>query len=86
MRAQSRRFKNSIIKLAISKTVVCLIMGKSFIVKDGADVHACETWRQRCLILSDQYFMIVKFDISNLIKKNISHVIQHSRLLLKDST
>ena len=48
--------------------------GKSLIVKDGADVPACETLRQKCLILRDQYFLIVESDIPNLIKKkNLSH-------------
>lgn len=67
MCAQSRSFKKSIIKLA------CLIVGKSHIAKDGADVRACETPRLRCLILRDQYFMIVESDIPNLItEKNVS--------------
>lgn len=72
--AQSQRFKNSVIKLSISKTVACLIVGKSLIVKDRADVHACETPRQRCLTLRDRYCMIVRSDNPNLIqKRNPSH-------------
>lgn len=72
MCAQSRRFKNSIIKPVFSKTVACLIVGKGLIVKDGASVRACETPGQRCLILRDQYFMTVEFDIRNLITKSLT--------------
>lgn len=42
---------------------------ESYCKKNGTSVYACETPRQRCLILQDQYFMTVEFDIPNLIKK-----------------
>lgn len=41
MCAQSRRRKNSIIKPEISQTVVCLIVGKSLVVKDGTSKCSC---------------------------------------------
>lgn len=78
MCAQSWRFKNSVIKLEISKTVACLIMGRSLIVKDGADVHAYETRWQRCLTLRDQYSLIVEFDIPSLIMKKVPHMVYSS--------
>ena len=50
-------------------------------MKNGADVHASETWQPQCLTLRDQYFMIMEFVVFNLIWKTLLHAVMFSASL-----